>query len=168
MEQQDVIILYSELTSLNLHIWIDGGWGVDALLGKQTRHHKDLDIVIQQKDVEAFNRHLISSGYKEIKLDIAKSHNYVLGDKLNREVDVHVIVLDLQGNGIYGPEENNEYYPKESLSGKGKIGGVEVLCISPEYVIKFHSGYAMQEKDYHDVYAICKKFELDVPPGFLI
>lgn len=24
--------------------WLDGGWGVDALYGKQTREHRDIDI----------------------------------------------------------------------------------------------------------------------------
>jgi lincosamide nucleotidyltransferase A/C/D/E len=39
------------LEKLGIEIWVDGGWGVDALLGEQTRPHKDLDIAIQQKDV---------------------------------------------------------------------------------------------------------------------
>jgi lincosamide nucleotidyltransferase A/C/D/E len=36
---------------LGINIWIDGGWGVDALLGAQTRPHKDLDIAIEERDV---------------------------------------------------------------------------------------------------------------------
>ena len=47
----DVISLYTELEKLGITIWIDGGWGVDALLGEQTRPHHDLDITILQKDV---------------------------------------------------------------------------------------------------------------------
>jgi lincosamide nucleotidyltransferase A/C/D/E len=27
-------------------VWLDGGWGVDALLENQTRPHKDVDIVL--------------------------------------------------------------------------------------------------------------------------
>ncbi len=33
---------------LGITVWMDGGWGVDALLGTQTRPHRDLDIVIRQ------------------------------------------------------------------------------------------------------------------------
>ena len=51
MRQQEVIELYNELENLGTKIWIDGGWGVDALLGKQTRTHEDLDIAIEWKDV---------------------------------------------------------------------------------------------------------------------
>ncbi|MGH8515394.1 MAG: nucleotidyltransferase domain-containing protein [Gammaproteobacteria bacterium] len=28
-----------------------GGWGIDALLGAQTRPHKDLDLLIRLEDV---------------------------------------------------------------------------------------------------------------------
>ena len=31
---------------LGIEVWIDGGWGVDALLGECTRPHQDLDIII--------------------------------------------------------------------------------------------------------------------------
>ncbi len=51
MTAADVIDLYAQLGDLGIQVWIDGGWGVDALLGEQTRPHGDLDIVIQQEDV---------------------------------------------------------------------------------------------------------------------
>jgi hypothetical protein len=41
------IIQLFELHRIDLHI--DGGWGVDALLGRQTRTHADLDIAVQHK-----------------------------------------------------------------------------------------------------------------------
>jgi lincosamide nucleotidyltransferase A/C/D/E len=42
----DVTEFYHHMEVLGIKIWIDGGWGVDALLGKQTRTHADLDIVV--------------------------------------------------------------------------------------------------------------------------
>jgi lincosamide nucleotidyltransferase A/C/D/E len=47
MTSADVTSLYAELENLKIKIWVDGGWSVDALLGEQTRLHKDLDIAIQ-------------------------------------------------------------------------------------------------------------------------
>ena len=35
---------------LGIKVWIDGGWGVDALLGECTRKHQDLDIIISWED----------------------------------------------------------------------------------------------------------------------
>lgn len=167
MEEKDVIDLYSTLKNSDIKIWIDGGWGVDALLGKQTRFHKDVDIAIQEKDITVFRKLLEVQGYSEIKPDIARPHNFVLADVFNHEIDVHVIVLDDKGDGIYGPVENGEVYPAASLAGKGKIGNLEVNCISPEYVVKFHSGYDLKEKDCKDVLAVCKKFGLEIPNEYL-
>jgi hypothetical protein len=31
-----------------LVVWLDGGWGIDALLGRETRTHADLDLVIDR------------------------------------------------------------------------------------------------------------------------
>jgi lincosamide nucleotidyltransferase A/C/D/E len=41
MKSADVIDIYSALDRQGINIWIDGGWGVDALLNKQSRPHKD-------------------------------------------------------------------------------------------------------------------------------
>jgi lincosamide nucleotidyltransferase A/C/D/E len=51
MNTKDVAALYKELESLGIKMWLDGGWGADALLGKPTRLHADVDIFIQEKDV---------------------------------------------------------------------------------------------------------------------
>ncbi len=50
-EQSDVLELCELLTTHGILYWLDGGWAVDAFLGKQTRQHADVDIVIQQMDV---------------------------------------------------------------------------------------------------------------------
>jgi lincosamide nucleotidyltransferase A/C/D/E len=166
MEAPAVLALYNSLENLGVQIWVDGGWGVDALLGNETRAHKDLDIAIQEKDLPKFRQLLESSGYKEIKLEIARPHNFVLGDSKGHEIDVHVIVLDEQGNGIYGPAEKGETYPAAALTGSGTINGQRVKCISPEWTIKFHSGYELKEKDYKDVSALCEKFGIELPAEY--
>jgi lincosamide nucleotidyltransferase A/C/D/E len=159
----DVLDFYRTVTKLGLEVWIDGGWGVDALLGEQSRGHKDLDIAIQRKDVASLCEFLHRRGYTEIKLDEARPWNFVLGDENGREIDVHVIELDDRGNGIYGPPEKAELYPAGSLTGAGTIEGQAVRCISPEWAVKFHSGYDLNEKDFRDVSALCKKFGIELP-----
>lgn len=48
---QDVISLYQLLLANGIQAWITGGWGIDALLGKQTRPHKDLDVIMLLNDL---------------------------------------------------------------------------------------------------------------------
>ena len=163
MTSADVIDLYAALQNQGVKIWVDGGWGVDALLGEQTRSHGDLDIAIEQKDVPMLREFLEDRGYREIKPEIARPWNFVLGDASGREMDVHVIVLTEKGDGLYGPAEKGEMYPAASLTGIGKIGGQTVRCISPEWAIQFHSGYELKEKDFRDVSALCAKFGIGLP-----
>lgn len=40
------IITYAEENDIN--IWIDGGWGVDALLEEETRVHNDIDLFVEE------------------------------------------------------------------------------------------------------------------------
>lgn len=166
MTSRDVIDLYESLEGLGVEIWIDGGWGVDALLGEQSRSHSDLDIAIKERDLAKFRELMQERGYKDIKIEIARDWNFVLGDEHGREIDVHVIVLNAQGNGIYGPTEKGEMYPAASLTGAGLIDGRRVRCISPEWMVKFHSGYELKDKDFQDVSALCRKFGIDLPPEY--
>ena len=43
---EEVIEIYNKLLANNIQIWLTGGWGIDALLGEQTRDHKDLDAIM--------------------------------------------------------------------------------------------------------------------------
>ncbi|MFQ5933907.1 MAG: nucleotidyltransferase domain-containing protein [Dehalococcoidia bacterium] len=167
MTSTEVIDLYSKLENLGIEIWIDGGWGVDALLGEQTRHHRDLDIAIQQKDVPKLRALLEAQGYKEVERDDTSPWNFVLGDDEGREIDVHAIVLDEKGNGLYGPVEKGVMYPSASLTGTGTVDGHKVKCISAEYMVKFHIGYELSDSDLKDVSALCERFGIDYPEEYL-
>lgn len=162
----DVVLFYLELKEQGISIWIEGGWGVDALLGRQTRAHSDLDIVIERNNVVRVRELLELRGWKILQRDDLTEHNFHLRDDKGREIDFHVIVLDDQGNGIYGPVERGEMYPADSLTGTGKIQELDVKCISPEWMVKFHSGYELKEKDFQDVSAICEKFGIQLPEEY--
>ena len=161
-----VIELNQLLANHAIEIWIDGGWGVDALLERQTRPHDDLDIVIQQKDVPILRELLEAQGYQDVERDDTSAWNFVLGTGDGRLIDVHAIVFDQIGNGLYGPIEKGVMYPAASLTGQGTILAFPVKCISPEYMVQFHTGYKPDENDKKDVRALCEKFKIDVPEGF--
>ena len=42
MNASDVVELLNRLEEHGIDVWLNGGWGVDALLGHQTREHDDL------------------------------------------------------------------------------------------------------------------------------
>jgi lincosamide nucleotidyltransferase A/C/D/E len=43
---EDVLEIVTVLQSAGVRLWLDGGWGVDALLAEQTRPLADLDIAV--------------------------------------------------------------------------------------------------------------------------
>ncbi len=161
MTANDVIEIAKLFERYQIEFYIDGGWGVDALLGEQTRPHADLDIAVQHKDVCQIRALLEARGYTDVPRDDTWACNFVLGDAQGREVDIHSYTFDTEGNNIFGVE-----YPFGSLTGTGSIQGYPVKCISPEWLVKFHTGYTLDEDDYRDVKALCERFGIEMPEEY--
>ncbi len=163
MNASDVLDLYNQFTHLGIETWLDGGWAVEALLGEETRKHEDVDIVIEQRHVPKLRMLLETKGYRDVPRDDTSAWNFVLGDDKGHLVDVHAVAFDASGNGLYGPLKNGVMYPAASLVGSGTIDGNRVTCISAQYLVQFHTGYALNDKDRQDVALLCKRFGIQNP-----
>jgi len=161
MKAEDVIQIIELLNLNGIEVVIDGGWGVDALLGEQTRKHEDLDVAVAHGDVPAIRQILGDIGFLEVPRDDSRECNFVLGDDRGRLVDIHSCTFDEERRNIFGVA-----YPYESLQGKGMINGVAVRCVPPDWMVKFHSGYELDENDFHDVKLLCLKYNIDIPDEF--
>jgi lincosamide nucleotidyltransferase A/C/D/E len=163
---QDVVELYDLFEQHGIRVWIDGGWGVDALLGEQTRPHGDLDIALEIRQLAALEELLNERGYEKKGEPEARPWNYVLRDKTGHEVDLHAFTFDEHGEGVLGPAENGAVYPAHALTGVGSIGERQVRCIAVEDVIRFHAGFEPRAHDFKDVYALCERFGLEAPEKY--
>jgi len=161
MKAERVIDFLQLCKDNNIDVVIDGGWGVDALLGRQTREHNDLDIAIQHKDVAKLRKLLADKGYGEIPKDDTREFNFVLADAANNTIDVHSYTFDENGNNIFGIQ-----YLPEHFTGSGVINGHSVRCISAQWMILFHTGYETDENDFHDTLALCQTFNIPMPPEY--
>ncbi len=161
MNALDVIEIVQLLNQKNIDVIIDGGWGVDALLGEQTRTHDDLDVAVQHKDVTKIRELLGARGYKDVPRDDTRECNFVLGDDKGHLVDIHSYTFDSAGKIVFGVE-----YPYDSLNGRGSINGYPVKCISPKWMVEFHTGYELDENDYHDVKNLCQRFGIKIPKEY--
>jgi lincosamide nucleotidyltransferase A/C/D/E len=158
MNSADVLSLYNWLAELHIPIWIDGGWCVDALLGKQTREHSDVDIAVHRRDNAKLRCLLESRGYQSHERADTAEWVYVMKNLEGLQVDVHVFEYDEYGKNVYGIE-----YPYGSLTGKGTLEGQEVNCVAPEWMFRFKTAYQPAEKDVSDVHALAIKYGLEVP-----
>jgi lincosamide nucleotidyltransferase A/C/D/E len=161
MTAKDVIEIVQLFNQNHIELYIDGGWGVDALLGEQTRTHADLDIAVQYKDVPQIRALLEARGYKDVPRDDTRDCNFVLGDDQGHQIDIHSYTFDAAGNHVYGVA-----YPFDSLTGEGSVNRQPVKCISPEWMVQFHTGYKLDENDYHDVKALCQRFGIKMPSEY--
>jgi len=153
MTAADVVDIITLLEQNGIEVNVDGGWGVDALLGEQTRKHEDLDIALQYKFVPKLRELLEARGYKDIPRFDTSEWNFVLGDDKGHLIDIHAYTFDENGNNIFGIT-----YKPRHLTGTGIINDCTVKCIPPDVMVEFHTGYEKDEKDYQDVKALCERF----------
>ncbi len=163
---EDVLEVLDAAAAQRLAVWVDGGWGVDALLETQTRTHGDLDLAVQSSDATAFEHALRTLGYERCHEPSATPWNYLMAHPRGAVVDLHLIDLDDAGNGVLGPPQSRASYPADALRGTGRIGGIPVRCISPDHAVAFHDAYVGDADDRADVRALCARFDLAIPEQY--
>jgi lincosamide nucleotidyltransferase A/C/D/E len=137
-------------------VWIAGGWGIDALVGEQTRDHRDLDLLHRHDQEPAVVEALKEAGFTET-LDWRPVRLVVADDR--REIDLHPLVFAPDGSAVQASLEPDTpfRYPPECFV-TGTIGGVTVPCLSAEQQVYFHQGYEPAERDRHDMARLREAF----------
>jgi lincosamide nucleotidyltransferase A/C/D/E len=150
MQAQDVLALLALVRQAEADVWIGGGWGVDALLGEQTRDHRDLDLMHRREQEPAVVRALAGAGFTET-LD-QRPVRFVLADPLGRETDLHPLVFAADGSAEQAsPDPAHPFsYPAACFT-TGTILGTPVPCLSVEQQVSFHAGYQPTVRDLHDM-----------------
>jgi len=151
------IITYAEENGIS--IWIDGGWGVDALLGVETRAHNDIDLFLEESNSKKFIEILIEKGFAEVTEAYTTTSHTVWKDTKGRIIDLHIFKFNEQEYIVF----EGEAYPPSVFSGIGKVGDKMVKCIDAENQVLFHLGYEHDENDVHDVKLLCERFDIPVP-----
>ena len=164
MNVQALVDLLQLFESAGIEVWLDGGWAVDALLGAQTRPHKDVDIILRVADIPTLREILTRRGF-QIQSSGTES-NFVLADRFGLEVDVHAIVFDRDGNGVYRLQNGLDWiFPAAGFCEWGVVGGFSVRCLSPEVQVLCHAhGYVPTEKDLRDMELLEARFGVKLPP----
>lgn len=123
MTEDDVLELLGVLDELEVGWWLLGGWGVDALVGRQTRPHRDLDVAVPLADLPRIEARLPS-----FRRTNPEEHPgfALLEDVCGRRFDLLLLTGDRQqlaGGGVV-------QYPHEETIATGTIGGRAVRCAS--------------------------------------
>lgn len=135
-----VVEILSALRAGGVNCWISGGWGVDALVGTQTRTHRDLDLVVEQAMLSEAVEILAELGFGEwYRSDSDKPlfTRVVLSDHpaAGRAVDLHPLDVS-SGNYRFA---------------LGEVNGEPVPCLSADSQMTTHANYRKRWRDRVDI-----------------
>lgn len=160
MSRDAVLSVLTLLREAGADVVIAGGWGIDALLGEETREHRDLDILHRREQEGAVVAALEAAGYTET-LD-RRPVRFVLSHPAGPEIDLHPLVFAADGSAVQSSLDPGEpfRYPASCFV-TGTIGATTVRCISAEQQALFHQGYEPAERDVADMRRLSERFGLD-------
>lgn len=142
--------------------WVDGGWGVDALVGHQRRTYSDLDLVLDTSELSASRRALERVGFEMLRDWLPAAIAYRQPD--GREVDLHPVESTADGGGDQDLTPDPPFH--YGAPSEGVIAGRRVLCVDGETQLRAHCGYVPSSKDYADVHALATHLSVDPPSPY--
>ena len=166
MDAHSVVRVLDRLEQDGIDVWLDGGWGVDALLERETREHDDLDLVAELRDSDRIIELLGELSYELV--DGAPPVSFVLVDRRGRQIDVHPVTFDPEGGGVYLMRDGGHWiYPAEGFTGTGSVAARTGRCLTPEVQVLVHAGYELAEKDFRELYLLRERFGVELPEHLL-
>lgn len=130
---QDVIRTLRLLEEGGVSAWLDGGWGVDALLGRETRVHRDVDLVVPFDCLGAAELVLGEAGFSKDDRETDIPTRLVLRNCEGLQIDIHPVTFKSDGSAVHiDIDKQGQTYTyvhsAAGLSGVGKINGRVVRC----------------------------------------
>ncbi|MFF0273926.1 nucleotidyltransferase domain-containing protein [Streptomyces sp. NPDC004330] len=157
MSADDVRAVLDLLRRAGADVWTGGGWGVDALIGEQSRDHHDLDLMHREEQEEAVVAALRRAGFAQT-LD-QRPVRFVMTAPDGREIDLHPLVFAEDGSAVQASPEPGKPFPyPASAFVTGAIEGTPVPCLSAEQQVFFHQGYEPRDRDLHDMARLRRAF----------
>lgn len=163
MTGAQVLDVLDGIEALGVRAWVDGGWGIDALLGEQTRDHGDLDLVVDENLLRAVMDLLERLGF-EVERDLLPTA-VALRHSDGRAVDLHPVrpTPDQGGDQLLPDASGVFHYPAPTT---GMIAGREVPCCSVETQIDTHLGYEPDADDVADMRRLAERYGLELPTPY--
>ncbi len=149
MRLDEVLAVLIDLREASCSVWVAGGWGVDAVIGRQTRPHRDLDLAVDAENEATALRALNVLGYT-VETDW-RPVRVELVAPVRGWVDLHPVAFDRSGHGRQADEDGGCFdYPPKAFA-EGILGRVVVPCLAREQQVQFHRGYIPRAVDLHDL-----------------
>ncbi len=146
IQLQKVIALFKQN---EITYWIDGGWGVDLLMQKQTRKHRDIDINFDASQSDKVVALLLDYGY-QVQCDEMPTRMELYHDELGY-LDIHPFILNADGSAKQSDYNGNYFLFDADFFTTVKFEEESIACMSLKAQALFHTGYELRDKDKHDI-----------------
>jgi lincosamide nucleotidyltransferase A/C/D/E len=150
MRVEDVVWVLGILDAAGVPFCLAGGWGVDALLGRQSRAHHDLDVVVDDYDLEVPRAiaALQANGFEVVATHERRAwmpRLAVLTDDAGHQVefvslDWNRLALEFAPPGADGTARKTF---EQRVFAEGTVGGRRVPCLSAEVQLLYHIGFEL-------------------------
>jgi len=151
MSADDVLRVLRALDTRSLPYWLAGGWGIDALIGKQNRTHDDLDVIIDdyQRNAPAARQALLDLGFRQVGSQMRKTWMPDLStfeDGAGHRVELVSVDWNRLASALdpAGSLQESSDLMRDAFT-QGTINGVVVPCLSSRVQQLYHSGYPLKE-----------------------
>lgn len=125
--KEDLMTVISLLENAGITYWVDGGWGVDILAGKQTRVHRDIDINFDSQYTEELLKLLLEYGY-EVDTDWKPVRIELYSEKYGY-LDIHPFVLNRDGTAKQADLEGGWHEFEKDFFGNAVFERRTIPCI---------------------------------------
>ncbi len=144
---------------------VDGGWGVDALVGRQTRAHDDLDLIVASTTADAA---VAALGPLGLRRGDGRASDPGCGLARGRHVMSTSISSSGRSTGTTQqlPGDGRFTYFLDGTT--GMIDGRSVRCLSPQMQLLTHAGYEPDDDDRADVALVADAVGSRVAPAVCI
>lgn len=156
----DAIAVIDALEAAGCRPCLAGGWGIDALLGRQSRRHADLDVIIAPETVPAARRALMAAGFHELSEGVAAGPHMpvrvVARNAAGRSVDLLPLGLE-----ALGPRSASAPVPfgGPDPAVAGQIGHRRIRCLSAGLQWHFHQGHPARAHNRNDLFRLEARLE---------
>ncbi len=169
----ELLLVIESLEMAGVSYWLAGGWGVDALLRRCTRRHKDIDIVIDDFALSEpkVRQALVSLGFAHVTRDqggVWMPWRSNFEDRAGHRIEVLAIDWEhLRKVFALDPvRDPTSTWPIEDLVREtltvGEIEGRQVPCLTTGAQLLFHTGFPLEASGQIDVALLRSEFGIAV------
>ncbi|WP_306233790.1 nucleotidyltransferase domain-containing protein [Agrococcus beijingensis] len=152
MQGSEVARVVAWLEARGVVYQCNGGWAVDALVGRQTRPHADLDVFLDETAMADAVGWLERDGYRvavdwlPVRVELRAGEGAA-----SRAVDLHPMRIVPGGDGVQALLDGGSIVHPAASRAVGSVAGQRVVVADAARLISLREGYELRPVDSHDL-----------------